>query len=150
MASSKIASFRAPIVVKNSDFRFIVAHQLDLCSIEANSIVIEPEIKNSAPAIFAAALLAHSEDEHAVLLAAQSNHVIPDTLSCHRAVAAELSAVTTGRIVTFGIQPDRPETGYGCLEVGCDSGDRAIPLTRFVEKPELSASQEMLDAGDYY
>ena len=122
VASSEIASFRAPVVVTNSDFRFIVAHQLELCGVQANSIVIEPEGKNTAPAILAAALLAHGEDEHAVLLVAPSDHVIPDTLAFHRAVSAGLNAVSAGRIVTFGIQPNRPETGYGYLEVGSGSG----------------------------
>ena len=150
VASSEIVSFSAPVVVTNSDFRFIVAHQLDFCGVHANSIVIEPESKNTAPAILAAALLAHSEDEHGVLLVAPSDHVIPDTLSFHRAVAAGLSAVNEGRIVTFGIYPNRPETGYGYLEVDGGSGDGAIPLNRFVEKPEISVAQEMLAAGNYY
>jgi len=150
VASSEIASFRAPIVVTNSDFRFIVAHQLELCGVQANNILIEPEAKNTAPAILAATLLAHSEDEHAVLLVAPSDHVIPDTLAFHQAVSAGLNAVSVGRIVTFGIQPNRPETGYGYLEVAGGSGDGAIPLNRFVEKPEIIAAQEMLDAGHYY
>ena len=150
VASSEIVSFRAPVVVTNSDFRFIVAHQLELCGVQANSIVIEPEGKNTAPAILAAALLAHGEDEHAVLLVAPSDHVIPDTLAFHRAVSAGLNAVNASRIVTFGIQPNRPETGYGYLEVGSGSADGAIPLNRFVEKPEISAAQKMLDAGNYY
>ena len=150
VASSEIASFRAPVVVTNSDFRFIVAHQLELCGVQASNIIIEPESKNTAPAILVAALLAHAEDEHAVLLVAPSDHVIPDTLAFHQAVSAGLNAVSAGRIVTFGIQPNRPETGYGYLEVGSGSGDGAIPLNRFVEKPEIIAAQEMLDAGNYY
>ena len=150
VASSEIASFRAPVVVTNSDFRFIAAHQLELCGVQANNILIEPEAKNTAPAILAAALLAHSEDKHAVLLVTPSDHVIPDTLAFHQAVSAGLNAVSAGRIVTFGIQPNRPETGYGYLEVSSGSGDGAIPLNRFVEKPEIIAAQEMLDAGHYY
>ena len=150
VASSEIASFRAPVVVTNSDFRFIVAHQLGLCGVQASNIIIEPEGKNTAPAILVAALLAHAKDEHAVLLVAPSDHVIPDTLAFHQAVSAGLNAVSAGRIVTFGIQPNRPETGYGYLEVGSGSGDGVIPLNRFVEKPKIIAAQEMLDAGNYY
>ena len=150
VASSEIASFRAPIVVTNSDFRFLVAHQLELCGVQADNIVIEPESKNTAPAILVAALLAHAADEHAVLLVAPSDHVIPDALAFHRAASTGMNAVNEGRVVTFGIQPNRPETGYGYLEIAGGLGDGAIPLKRFVEKPKISAAQEMLDAGNYY
>ena len=150
VASSEIASFCTPVVVTNSEFRFIVAHQLELCGVSAGSIIIEPESKNTAPAILAATILAHGEDEDAILLVAPSDHVIPDTAAFHAAILEGLSAVGEGRVITFGIKPDRPETGYGYLEVGANSGSGAIPLNRFVEKPALSAAQGMLDAGNYY
>ena len=150
VASSEIASFCTPVVVTNSEFRFIVAHQLELCGVSAGSIIIEPESKNTAPAILAATILAHGEDEDAILLVAPSDHVIPDTAAFHAAISEGMKSVAEGRVITFGIKPDRPETGYGYLEVGANSGSGAIPLNRFVEKPALSAAQEMLDAGNYY
>ena len=150
VVSSDAVLFHEPMIVTNSDFRFIVAHQLDLAGVSAGSIVIEPTTKNTAPAILAATLLAYSEDENAVLVVTPSDHVIPDIYEFHQAIAVGLGAVQGGNVVTFGIKPTRPETGYGYLEVAGASKDGALALSRFIEKPVHLDAKEMVDAGNYY
>ncbi|WP_411839184.1 mannose-1-phosphate guanylyltransferase/mannose-6-phosphate isomerase [Paracoccus sp. ME4] len=140
--------FAAPMVMTNSDFRFIVAEQLEQAGIAPGRIVIEPSGRNTAPAILAAALMAAADDPQALLLVAPSDHVIPDRAAFAAAVAQGAEAAAQGRIVTFGITPDRPETGYGYLELA-GQGDGPQPLARFVEKPDADSAAQMLAAGNY-
>jgi mannose-1-phosphate guanylyltransferase/mannose-6-phosphate isomerase len=144
-------SFAAPVVLTNSDFRFIVAEQLLKLGIDPGSVIIEPEGRNTAPAVLAAALHVLEKDPDAVLLVAPSDHAIPDASAFRAAVAIGLTAVASGQIVTFGIAPTRPETGYGYLELatapGPDGGP--APLKRFVEKPDVSNAESMIVAGNY-
>ncbi|MFN4172697.1 MAG: mannose-1-phosphate guanylyltransferase/mannose-6-phosphate isomerase [Pseudorhodobacter sp.] len=143
--------FSAPVIVTNSDFRFIVTEQLAEVGIDPGAILIEPEGRNTAPAVLAAALHLAAHDPGAVMLVAPSDHVIPDAPAFRAAVSAGLAAVAEGRIVTFGIAPDRPETGYGYLELAArpDGSGRAVPLRRFVEKPDAARAAQML-ADDAY
>ena len=141
----------APVVLTNSDFRFIVAEQLQAAGIDPGAILIEPEGRNTAPAVLAAALHAAAQDPGAILLVAPSDHVIPDTAAFQEAVARGLGAVEAGQMVTFGITPARPETAYGYLELTAVPGDDGapVPLSRFVEKPDAARAAEMLAAGSY-
>ncbi|MDO5648493.1 mannose-1-phosphate guanylyltransferase/mannose-6-phosphate isomerase [Paracoccus sp. (in: a-proteobacteria)] len=138
--------FDAPVVMTNADFRFIVAEQLDQMGLTPGAIVIEPSGRNTAPAVLAAALMADSPDT--LLLVAPSDHVIPDSDAFARAVEQGAAAAADGRIVTFGITPDRPETGYGYLELA-GQGDGPQPLARFVEKPDADRAAQMLAQGNY-
>ena len=144
-------NFHSPIVVTGANFRFIVAEQLLEVGINPSAVLIEPEGRNTAPAVLAAAMHALSENPNAVLLVAPSDHVIPDTAAFQAAVKRGLDAVKEGRLVTFGIKPDRPEIGYGWLEL--ESAPRpdgaSVPLSNFVEKPDLEAAKEMLVSGRY-
>ncbi|MBL4919339.1 mannose-1-phosphate guanylyltransferase/mannose-6-phosphate isomerase [Szabonella alba] len=144
-------SFDAPLVVTNSDFRFIVTEQLSEAGIDPGPVLIEPEGRNTAPAVLAAALHLLARDPGAVMLVAPSDHVIPDAAAFRRAVSAGLASVQAGRIVTFGITPDRPETGYGYLELAArpDGSGAAMALTRFIEKPDATRAAEMLANGAY-
>jgi mannose-1-phosphate guanylyltransferase/mannose-6-phosphate isomerase len=142
--------FANPLVVTNSDFRFIVTQQLGDVGIDPGPVLIEPEGRNTAPALLAAAVVVAQTDPEALILAAPSDHYITDAKAFRASVEAGRSAAEAGRIVTFGIAPDRPETGYGYLEL--DSGDDstgAMALKRFVEKPTQDSAQEMLEQGDY-
>ncbi len=144
--------YAAPLVVTNAAFRFIVAEQLTSVGIDPGAILIEPEGRNTAPAILAAALWLERTDPDALMLVAPSDHVVPDTDAFRRAVEAGVPAARDGRLVTFGITPDRPETGYGYLELDGrpDSDDpQAIGLKRFVEKPDRAAAEKMLASGQY-
>lgn len=145
------ADFAAPIILTNSDFRFIVTEQLAELGIDPAAILIEPEGRNTAPAVLAAALHAHGADPEATLLVMPSDHDIPATADFQATVIRGLEATARGQIVTFGITPTRPETGYGYLELTeAPAGDgAAIPLHKFVEKPDLGRAEAMLASGNY-
>ncbi|WP_135507434.1 mannose-1-phosphate guanylyltransferase/mannose-6-phosphate isomerase [Roseovarius aestuariivivens] len=145
------AVFAPPLIVTASDFRFIVTEQLTAVGIDPGAILIEPEGRNTAPAVLAAALHAQAEDPDAILLVAPSDHVIPETTAFRAAVDRGLEAVAAGRIVTFGITPDRAETGYGYLELAeaPDGSGRPAALSRFVEKPDVATAQRMIEAGNF-
>jgi mannose-1-phosphate guanylyltransferase/mannose-6-phosphate isomerase len=144
------ASAAAPMVVTNSDFRFIVAEQLIEIGIDPAAILIEPEARNTAPAILAAVLHLEQSDPEALVLVMPTDHDIPDAAAFQAAVATGVPAAEAGRIVTFGIRPERPETGYGWLELGGDVLPNAVqPLVRFVEKPDADRAAWMLAEGRY-
>jgi len=140
--------FAAPVVVTGSDFRFIVTQQLQQAGIDPGAVLIEPEPRNTAPAILAAALHLAETDPDALLLVAPSDHAIADAAGFREAVAEGVPAAREGRIVAFGIAPDRAETGYGWLELD-GAPDGPVPLRRFVEKPDRGKAEEMLAAGTY-
>ncbi|HPD93667.1 MAG: mannose-1-phosphate guanylyltransferase/mannose-6-phosphate isomerase [Rhodobacter sp.] len=143
--------FAAPVIVTGSDFRFIVTEQLAQAHLDPAAILIEPAARNTAPAILAAALILQRQDPGAVMLVAPSDHVIPDGARFREAVLGALPVAQQGQMVTFGIRPDRAETGYGWLELTtCPDPEFSPvpqPLARFVEKPDLPSAQAMLDGG---
>lgn len=141
--------FGAPVIITNSDFRFIVTEQLAALGQDAAAILIEPEGRNTAPAILAAALHLAATDPDTLLLIAPSDHVIPDANGFQAAIAAALPAAMAGRIVTFGVAPDRAETGYGWLELANKATDGPQDLIRFVEKPGAAVAAEMLATGRF-
>ena len=142
--------FAAPTVVTNSDFRFIVTEQLSSIGVDPGAILIEPEGRNTAPAVLAAALHLQASSPEALMLVAPSDHVISDTDAFLAVVDVAAQAAAAGQMVTFGITPDRPETGYGYLEMGgTPEGCASVPLKRFVEKPDLDTAQAMLAEGNY-
>ena len=134
----------------NSDFRFIVTEQLQGAGVDPGAVLIEPEGRNTAPAVLAAAIYASKNDPDVTILIAPSDHIIPDTPAFHAAICEGLKETANGRIVTFGITPTRPETGYGYLELSAASSGCAVPLKQFVEKPDAEAAKAMLDAGTYF
>lgn len=141
--------YAEPLVLTNADFRFIVTEQLAEIGINPAAILIEPAGRNTAPAILAAALHLAESDPDALLLVAPSDHVVPDAEAFGRAVDQGLPLAREGRIVTFGIEPDRPETGYGYLELDGDPRDGPAPLRRFVEKPDGDTARAMLAEGRF-
>ncbi|MEI4263271.1 mannose-1-phosphate guanylyltransferase/mannose-6-phosphate isomerase [Roseovarius sp. D0-M9] len=144
--------FAAPLVVTGDPFRFIVTEQLAQISQAPQGILIEPEGRNTAPAVLAAALWLAEGDAGALMLIAPSDHVIPDAGAFRAAVEAAAPRARDGDLVTFGIAPTRPETGYGYLELasGTDAGAGAPQsLARFVEKPDEARAQQMLAAGNF-
>ena len=151
LTSSETLDFASHITLTNSDYRFIVGEQLQEVGIDPGPILIEPEAKNTAAAILAASIFVHSKDENAILLVAPSDHVIPVTDDFHVSIAIGLSHVQNQKMVTFGIKPTHPETGYGYLELSENPLDEydSSDLTKFVEKPDLQAAKQMLEAGRY-
>lgn len=140
----------SPLVITNSDFRFIVAEQLAAEGMKPSAILIEPAARNTGPAILAAALHLEAEDPEAMLLVMPTDHSIPDVEAFRAAVAAGVPRAAAGQIVTFGVCPDRPETGYGWIAVkGSPVDGQALPVDRFVEKPPLAKAEAMLAEGRY-
>ena len=151
LTSSTMVKFAPHITLTNSDFRFIVAEQLQDLGIDPGPILIEPEAKNTAAAILSASIYIHSKEENAVLLVAPSDHIISETRDFHEAIRIGLTHVQKGMIVTFGIKPTHPETGYGYLELSTDVLDNSasFDLKNFVEKPNVKHAEQMLAAGNY-
>lgn len=145
------ANFAPPVIVTNGDFRFIVTEQLAAVGVDHGAILIEPDGRNTAPAVLAAALYLVAQDPEAVLLVVPSDHVIPDAAAFRAAVTRGVQAVRAGQIVTFGIAPDRPEVGYGYLQLASspDGSGAAVALSRFVEKPDEARAAQMLADGCY-
>ena len=151
LISSETLRFESHITLTSADFRFIIGEQLQEIGINPGPILIEPEAKNTAAAILAASIFAHSRYENAVLLVAPSDHLIPDKDDFHAAIKKGLSQIQNQKMVTFGIKPTNPETGYGYLELSKDPIDQngTFDLKKFVEKPNLQDAKQMLNDGHY-
>ncbi|CUJ17153.1 mannose-1-phosphate guanylyltransferase/mannose-6-phosphate isomerase [Cognatishimia activa] len=143
------ANYAAPVILTNSDFRFIVTEQLSEVGIDPGAVLIEPEGRNTAPAILAAALWIAKEDPDGLMLVAPSDHVVPDAEAFEAAVNAGVAAAKAGQLVTFGIKPDRPETGYGYLELSEATDEAPVALKQFIEKPDAKSAAEMLASGRF-
>ena len=145
------AGFAAPSVVTGSDFRFMVVEQLAAVEIAPHQILIEPSARNTAAAICAAAVALDAKNGDSLMLVAPSDHVIPDAESFRGTVEAAVPTAIAGQIVTFGIRPDRAETGYGWLELTTKlpkgSPPAPQPLRSFVEKPDAEAAEALLAGG---
>lgn len=141
--------FAAPLVITNSDFRFIVTEQLLEVGIDPGPILIEPEGRNTGPAVLAAALHLHQLDPQAVMLVVPSDHVIADVEAFHAAVSKGIAAAENGQIVTFGIKPTHAETAYGYLELAVEPNSGQVSLKGFVEKPSAERAAEMVAAGRF-
>lgn len=139
-----------PIVVANEEHRFLAAEQLRLVGVQHAALVLEPMGRNTAPAIAAAALHAVSGGKDPLLLVLPSDHVVEKPEAFRDAVRTALPAAAQGALVTFGIVPTAPETGFGYIQAA--SGEEGSPrqVERFVEKPDAGTAREYLDAGDYY
>ncbi len=143
-------SFQPPLVVTGEAFRFIVTEQLANSELSPAGLLIEPEGRNTAPAVLAAALWLEERHPDAPMLVMPSDHVIADDAAFRDTVQAATAAANDGQFVTFGIKPTAPETGYGYLELaggGCATDTGPQKLARFVEKPGLDAARDMIADG---
>jgi len=136
-----------PIAVCNEDHRFMLAEQLWEIGIKPAKILLEPLGRNTAPAVALAALAAARPDE--ILLVLPADHVIENVEVFQRCVEQARQLAATGALVTFGIVPNAPETGYGYIRRGAPHGE-AFQVAAFVEKPDRDTAQRYLDSGDYY
>ncbi|MFI8622097.1 mannose-1-phosphate guanylyltransferase/mannose-6-phosphate isomerase [Marinomonas sp. NPDC078689] len=138
-------AFSSPIVVCNESHRFLIAQQLQDIGVVQASILLEPEGRNTAPAIALAALEAqHKGLDDALLLVLPADHVIRDVSAFEKAIQQASDLAASNGLVTFGVQPTRPETGYGYIRSGAD-----FAVAEFVEKPDETTAQSYLDSGDY-
>jgi mannose-1-phosphate guanylyltransferase/mannose-6-phosphate isomerase len=143
-----------PIVVCNEAHRFLVAEQLRSAGVDGAEIVLEPVGRNTAPAIALAAqvAIADSNGSDPLLLVLPADHVITNAKEFRETVQRALPAARAGYLVTFGVVPQSPETGYGYIRRGSaplsESAD-AFPIARFVEKPGRATAEGFLASGDY-
>ncbi len=143
----------APLVVCNEDHRFIVAEQLRELGTAKPTILLEPIGRNTAPAIAVAALTATANGEDPILLVLAADHVIPNVSAFQSAIAVAHAAAEIGMMVTFGIHPTAPETGYGYIRRDTHSGSSIVGtyrIAQFIEKPDLETAEQYLANGDYY
>lgn len=143
----------APLVICNEQHRFLVAEQLRQINQLSNNIILEPVGRNTAPAIALAALSATINDGDPLLLVLAADHVIENTDAFHQSIQNAISFAEQGKLVTFGIVATGPETGYGYIQRGEESGNKDAPafrVQRFVEKPNLATAQQYLESGEYY
>jgi len=147
---------QSPIFISNEDHRFLVAEQIRQIDCKG-SILLEPEGKNTAPAVALAAFKAISHSAEAVMLVLASDHVIKDVTSFHQAIEIAQNAIKQSKLVTFGIVPNKPETGYGYIKHNnshetSNSEKSSIgysDVVNFVEKPDLATAKQYVTSGDY-
>ena len=137
-----------PIVVCSEDHRFVVAEQLRQIEVEAR-LLLEPVGRNTAPAIALAAMEAMALGEDPLLLVLPADHLIEDTKSLLAAIETARSLASASHLVTFGIPPRGPETGYGYLKQGEEIAGGGVDVARFIEKPDLATAQRYIDEGGY-
>jgi mannose-1-phosphate guanylyltransferase/mannose-6-phosphate isomerase len=142
-----------PIAICGDQHRFIVAEQLREAGVKGATVILEPQGRNTAPVAAVAAY--HAKEKHGpqtLVFLMAADHVIPDQAAFAAAVEAASRAATEGRIVTFGIKPTRPETGFGYIKLGAamkGKAQGAYQIAAFVEKPSLETAQRYVDSGDY-
>ena len=145
--AARLSPYAPPVVVTSEATRFMAARGLADAGVEPAAILIEPEGRDTAPAVLAGALRAIADDPEAVVLAAPCDHAIPDAAAFRASVERGLPAAREGRIVTFGVVPDRPETGYGYIEPEAQACGGPVPVRRFTEKPDEDTAREMIASG---
>ena len=142
----------SPLLICNEDHRFIVAEQMRQIDVEPNAILLEPMGRNTAPAVTVAALQATADGADPLLLVLAADHVIRDASHFRAVVEAGRRPAEEGRLVTFGIVPTAPETGYGYIEAAQPfSGGplQDVPIARFVEKPDRATAETFLSTGRF-
>lgn len=140
--------FNSLSVLCNNDHRFLVAEQVQQLKLDDVRIILEPVPRNTAPAALIAALTAAARNADSLVLLMPSDHVISDTAGFQSSVETGVPAAKDGRIVTFGVKPDKPETGYGYIEIVKAEGS-VYPVSRFVEKPPKEQAEAYLRAGNF-
>jgi mannose-1-phosphate guanylyltransferase len=140
---------QSPLLICNEEHRFIVAEQLRTNDFSHGGIILEPVGRNTAPAIALAALHAVQKGDDPLLLVLAADHVIQNQSAFIQSVQNAIEPAQQGMLVTFGIVPTAPETGYGYIKQGQSRFDLACRVDKFVEKPDLTTAQHYLDRGDY-
>lgn len=140
-----------PIIISNNDMRFLVAEQLRELKIHDASILLEPIGRNTAPAIALAALEAISDNDDPIMLLLPSDHKIIDDKNFNSCIEKAIPNALNGEIVTFGIKPDEPATGYGYIKIGRrKNSGLGFEIDCFIEKPDMETANSYLSSGDYF
>ena len=147
---------RPAMIITNEEHRFIVAEQIRRIGEQLSALILEPFGRNTAPAVALAALESLNIEEDPTLLVMPADHVIGDIQNFQKAVKIAEKSAETGKLVTFGILPTEPETGYGYIRAeGLTAGEQekdgtSYPVAEFVEKPDLDTARKYLQSGDYF
>ncbi|HEY1722419.1 MAG TPA: mannose-1-phosphate guanylyltransferase/mannose-6-phosphate isomerase [Magnetospirillaceae bacterium] len=151
LRTSGVAGYGDPIIVCNTEHRYIIAEQLAEAGVTSRKIIVEPVGRNTCPAVAAVAFWLVQEDPDALMLVQPSDHVIADTTAFRAAVNAGIAAANLGKFVTFGITPTHPATGFGYIQSGAQmEGAEAVRVVdRFVEKPDSITAQGYVSSGQY-
>lgn len=139
-----------PRLICNEEHRFLAAEQLRQLGLEGAEILLEPVDRNTAPAIALAALQATAKGENPLLLVLAADHLIKDVSAFHKAVRQAEVLANAGKLVTFGVVPTSPETGYGYIEQGAELQEGGFAVSRFVEKPDAATAVDYLAQGNYF
>ncbi|MBI3773902.1 MAG: mannose-1-phosphate guanylyltransferase/mannose-6-phosphate isomerase [Gammaproteobacteria bacterium] len=139
-----------PLIICNEEHRFLVGEQVRQIKKNYSKIILEPVGRNTAPAMTLAALAAAGSETDPILLVMPADHLIKDVTAFHQAVVLAVPHARAGGVVTFGIVPDAPETGFGYIKKGARQGDGdTFTIAAFVEKPDLKTAEKYLNSGDY-
>ncbi len=148
---------KPPIIITNEDHRFIVAEQMRLMDGQTGTIILEPVGRNTAPAAALAAFTAIDRDQESLLMVMAADHIIGDVQSFQATMAQAEKVARQGKLVTFGIPPERAETGYGYIRAkGFDSDKTAFEaasafeIAEFIEKPDIETAEKYLESGAYF
>jgi mannose-1-phosphate guanylyltransferase/mannose-6-phosphate isomerase len=144
------AGLAGPLIVCNNDHRFAIADQMQQVGVAPLSILLEPVGRNTAPAVAAAALLIAEQAPDGVMAVLAADHFIGNPAAFRSAIGQARSLAQDGRLVTFGIRPDRPHTGYGYIEAGDPVSGDARAVTSFREKPDAETARQYIDTGRYF
>lgn len=154
-----MAETARPMVICNETYGAMVDSQLRDINMPASSIFLEPVGRNTAPAVAVAALQAAAKNPEALILVLPADHLIQDISAFHAALTLGMGFARQGGLVTFGIVPDRPETGYGYIRkgqsvqidknLGVNNGNSGFSIAEFVEKPDLQTARQYVSSGDY-
>lgn len=142
-------AFAPPLVICNNDHRFIIAEQLRAIGRDALSIMLEPVGRNTAPAAAAAALYCHRRHDDAIIVLLPADHVITDIDGFRSQLDAAIALANQGHIVTFGITPTEPHTGYGYIKQGATIAEGAFHVDQFTEKPDADTAASYITDGSY-
>lgn len=143
-------AFRAPVFLASERHSDQLAEQLRAAGVAPSLVILEPAPRNTAPAIAALAVAAERENTGEVLVILPADHMIADAAAFREALAKGAPIAAQGAIVTFGVEPTRPETGYGYIRAGETLNDEARKVSAFVEKPDLETAERYVASGDYY
>ena len=139
-----------PLIICNEEHRFIVAEQLRQINISIKGIILEPIGKNTAPAIAIAAMSLLTKSEDPVMLVLSADHLIENNKKFHNSIEVASKLAKQGKMVALGVQPNKPEIGYGYIEINDSEKNEYYKIISFTEKPTLEISQKYIDSGSYY
>ena len=139
-----------PLVICNEEHRFLAAEQLRQIGRKTNGIILEPIGKNTAPAIALAALRLMSKNKDQIMLILSADHLIQNISAFHKSIKVAEELANLGKMVTFGIQPTKPETGYGYIEVNINNKMEHYDIKSFKEKPNITDAQKYINKGNYF